>query len=221
MSKIVTTDYTIDKIAAPNLPVAPRDWDPRFQDQFSNVLRLYFNRIDDFIARLKTGSGAIDGSGLRLPYGAFQDNTTQTAASANVAYTVTFNTTDSSNGVYIGTPTSRVVVENAGIYNFQFSAQLDKTSGASAYIWIWPRVNGTNIPDSASKVAIQGTTAESVPSWNFVLPMNAGDYFELVWLTDDNKVVLKHEAGFGVAPNNVPEIPSVILTATFVSALPA
>ena len=203
--------------APPNLPLGTDQYERRYQDQYSNVLRLYFNQLRNSLTELFGNAG---GRFLAFPYGAFQDNTTQTAASANVAYTVTFNTTDSSNGVYIGTPTSRVVVENAGIYNFQFSAQLDKTSGASAYIWIWPRVNGTNIPDSASKVAIQGTTAESVPSWNFVLPMNAGDYFELVWLTDDNKVVLKHEAGFGVAPNNVPEIPSVILTATFVSALP-
>ena len=203
--------------APPNLPLGTEQYERRFQDQYSNVLRLYFNQLRNSLSELLGNTG---GKFLAFPYGAFQDNTTQTAASANVAYTITFNTTDSANGVYIGTPTSRVVVENAGIYNFQFSAQLDKTSGASASIWIWPRVNGTNIPDSASKVAIQGTTAESVPSWNFVLPMNAGDYFELVWLTDDNKVVLKHEAGFGVAPNDVPEIPSVILTATFVSALP-
>jgi hypothetical protein len=54
MSKIVTTDYAIDKIAAPNLPVAPPEWDRRYQDQFSNVLRLYFNRLDDFISRLTT-----------------------------------------------------------------------------------------------------------------------------------------------------------------------
>ena len=214
---MATTNRIINP-APPNLPLGTQEYERRFQDQYSNVLRLYFNQLRNSLTELFGNAG---GRFLAFPYGAFQDNTTQTAASANVAYTITFNTTDSSNGVYIGTPTSRVVVENAGIYNFQFSAQLDKTSGASASIWIWPRVNGTNIPDSASKVAIQGTTAESVPSWNFVLPMNAGDYFELVWLTDDNKVVLKHEAGFGVAPNNVPEIPSVILTATFVSALPA
>jgi hypothetical protein len=54
MSKIVTTDYTLDRVAAPNLPVAPPTWDRRYQDQFSNVLRLYFNRLDDFISRLTT-----------------------------------------------------------------------------------------------------------------------------------------------------------------------
>lgn len=222
MSKIVTTEYTIDKIAAPNLPLAPREWDQRFQDQFANVLRLYFNRLDDFIARLKASDAASsDGSGLSFPSGAFHDTTTQTQTTVNTAKAVTFNATDYSNGVALGTTTSHVVVSKAGYYNFQFSAQLDKASGATASIWIWPKVNGSNITASASKVSIQGTTAESVPSWNFVLPMNANDYFELYWLTDDTNVQIKYEAGFGVAPNNVPAIPSVILTATFVSALPA
>lgn len=213
----MATSKRIINPAPPNLPLGTEQYERRFQDQYSNVLRLYFNQLRNSLAELLGNAG---GKYLAFPYGGFQDNTTQTAASANVAYTITFNTTDVSNGVRVGDPTSRIIVDNAGIYNFQFSAQLDKTSGAAASVWIWPRINGTNVPDSASKVAIQGTTAESVPAWNFVLSMNAGDYFELMWLTDDNKVVLKHEAAFGVAPNNVPEIPSVILTATFVSALP-
>jgi hypothetical protein len=52
MTNIVTTNYVIDKIAAPNLPLAPQEWARRYQDQFANVLRLYFNRLDDFISRL-------------------------------------------------------------------------------------------------------------------------------------------------------------------------
>ena len=221
MTYIVTTDYAINKIAAPNLPLAPEQWDKHYQDQFSNTLRLYFNRIDDFIARLAvSGTPSADGSGLTFPSGAFHDATTQTQVATNTAKAITFNATDYSSGVALGTPTSRVVISIAGYYNFQFSAQLDKASGATASIWIWPKVNGANIVASASKVSIQGTTAESVPAWNFVLPMNAGDYFELYWMTDDTNVQLKYEAGFGTAPNDVPAIPSVILTATFVSALP-
>jgi hypothetical protein len=221
MKYIVTTDYQLDKVAAPNLPVAPDQWDRRFQDQFGNVLRLYFNRLDDFIARLKvSGATGAAGAGLTFPYGAFHDTTTQTQVATSTAKAITFNATDSSNGIALGTPTSRVVTSIPGYYNFQFSAQLDKASGATASIWIWPKVNGTNITASASKVSIQGTTAENVPAWNFVLPMNANDYFELYWMTDDTNVQLKYEAGFGTAPNNVPAIPSVILTATFVSALP-
>jgi len=33
---------------SPNLPIGPVDYDQRFQDQFSNALRLYFNQIDNF-----------------------------------------------------------------------------------------------------------------------------------------------------------------------------
>jgi hypothetical protein len=213
----MATQIKIVNPAVPNLPLGTDQYERRYQDQFANVLRLYFNQLRNALGELFGTNG---GRYVQFPSGGFQDNTTQTAAAANVAYPITFNTTDFSYGVSIGTPTSRIVVDNAGLYNFQFSTQLDKTSGASAYAWFWPRVDGVNIPDSAGKVAIQGTTAESVPAWNYVLPMKAGSYFELVWLTDDDKVVLRHEAGFGVAPNNVPEIPSVILTVTFVSALP-
>lgn len=220
MTYVVITENELSQVAAPNLPLATPQYDPRYLDQLNNVLRLYFNQLDKIIGQLKVSSGGLDPSLINFPCGGFQDNTTQTAASINVAYPVTFNTTDFSNDVSIGTPTSRIVVAKAGLYNFQFSAQLDKTSGATANIWIWPRVDGVNIPDSASKVSIQGTTAESVPAWNFILPMNAGSYFQLMWLTDDTNVVLKHEAGFGTAPNDVPEIPSVILTVTYVSGLP-
>jgi len=207
----------LQKFRAPALPYAGNDYSTFEEEQFRKILRIYFNQID---ATLNTLTDVQGGKYLNFPYGGFQDNTTQTIATTNTAQAVTFNTTDYSNGVEIGTPTSRIVVDNAGLYSFQFSAQLDKASGSSASVWIWPRINGENVPDSASKVSIQGTTAESVPSWNWFLDMEAGDYFELFWLTNDTNVQLKHEAGFGVAPNDVPEIPSVILTVTFVSSLP-
>lgn len=203
-------------VAPPSLPLGTEDYSRRYQDQYSNVLRLYFNQLFDLFGNLLSDSGTAT---LRSPYGAFHDTTTQTQVATNTAKAITFNTTDYSNGVSIGTPTSRIVVDNDGFYNFQFSAQLDKASGATASIWIWPKVNGTNITASASKVSIQGTTAESVPAWNFVLEMQANDYFELYWMTDDTAAQIKYEAGFGTAPNDVPAIPSVILTATFVSAL--
>jgi hypothetical protein len=68
MTLIVTTDYEIDNIAAPNLPLAPPQWDPRFQDQYSNVLRLYFNRLDAFIAKLMATNTPLPISGqVTLP----------------------------------------------------------------------------------------------------------------------------------------------------------
>ncbi len=146
----------------------------------------------------------------RYTYGAFHDSTTQTAAAINTAYPITLNATDISVGATIGTPTSRVYVDRPGAYNFQFSLQLNKTSAAAKNVWIWCRVNGTDIASSAGQVTLAGSGAAAVPAWNYVLKMNAGDYFELVWSTDDTACQIVSIAS--AAP--VPAIPSVILTVT-------
>lgn len=199
-------------VVQPRLPAAPMEYNAQYQEQYSNVLRLYFNQLDNLTGVLLGETG---GRYIRFPYGAFHDTTTQTAAATGTAYAVTFNATDFNNEVTVGTPTSRIVVANAGIYNFQFSLQLDKASGAAGHTYIWARVNGVDVANSASEVAVQGTTAENIAAWNFVLSMNANDYFQLMWSVDDTNIQIK--AVTASAP--VPAIPSAILTATFVSAL--
>ena len=141
-------------------------------------------------------------------YGSFYDTTTQTAAAINTAYAVTFNTTDLSFGVTVGTPTSRIYVDRPNVYNIQFSAQLDKLSGGVGLVWIWLRKNGVNVPDSAGQVRIQGNNAEVVAAWNYLTQLNAGDYIEIMWEVDDTSVQLLYEAATAVHP----AIPSVILT---------
>lgn len=151
-------------------------------------------------------------SSKRARYGSFFDTTTQTAAAINTAYPVTFNTTDLSNGVYIGTPTSRIYVDEPAVYNFQFSVQLDKTLGGVAIFDFWARVNGVDVPNSNGRVRIQGNNAELIQAWNYVLSLKAGDYFELVWATDDITCVIQYYSA--AAPH--PATPSVILTVTTV-----
>ena len=145
--------------------------------------------------------------------GAFHDTTTQTAAAANTAYTMTFNTTDLSSGVALGTPTSRMVVDAPGVYNVQFSAQLDRTAATDGLIWIWLRKNGTNVAASAGEVRIKGNNAQSIAAWNLVLSLAAGDYVELVWAADDTSSRILAAAAAGP----VPAIPSVIATVMNVS----
>jgi hypothetical protein len=198
-------------VVAPRLPAAPVEYNAQYQEQFMNILRLYFNQLDGLTGALLADAG---GRFINFPHGAFHDTTTQTAVATGTAYAVTFNDTDLSNDVSIGSPTSKIVVANAGIYNFQFSLQLDKSSGAAGHTYIWARVNGVDVANSASEVAIQGTTAENIAAWNFVLSMSAGDYFQLMWSVDDTNIQIK--AVTAAAP--VPAIPSAILTATFVSA---
>lgn len=143
-------------------------------------------------------------------YGSFSSTATQTAAVINTAYPITLNSTQLSNGVYVGTPTSRVYVDRPGVYNFQFSAQLNKASITAKNVFLWYRLNGNDAASSATKITLIGGGIAAVAAWNFVLSMNAGDYFELVWSTDDTGCVIQAD----VASSPVPAIPSVILTVT-------
>jgi hypothetical protein len=144
----------------------------------------------------------------RSRYGSFYDTTTQTATTINTAKAVTFNNTDLTNGVYLGTPTSRVYVDTPGIYNFDTSFQLDKTSGGLAEFYFWFRLNGTDVPDSASQIRIQGNDAEIFSSLNYFFDLNAGDYVEMMFSTTSLSVELLSVPA--TAP--VPGIPSIILT---------
>lgn len=144
----------------------------------------------------------------RIRYGSFYDTTTQTAAAINTAYAITYNTSDLSHGVYLGSPSSRIYVDTNGVYDFQFSIQVDKTAGGTALFWIWARKNGTDVANSASQIRIQGNNAEIFTAANYFFDLKAGDYVEFVWATDDTSVEL---AAFAAAAP-VPAIPSIIVT---------
>lgn len=146
----------------------------------------------------------------RARYGQFLDTTTQTAAAINTAYAITYNTTDISNGVYLGSPSSRIYVDEPAIYNFLFSIQLDKTSGGTANFWIWPRVNGVDVPNSASQIRIQGNDAELFSAAGFFFNLNAGDYVEFMFEVSDTSVQLASFAATTIHP----VIPSIIVTVT-------
>lgn len=144
----------------------------------------------------------------RARYGAFYDTTTQAATVINTATATTFNTTDLSNGVFIGTPTSRIVVDTEGVYNFALSFQIDKTSGGSGQFFIFFRLNGVDVPDSAGLIRIQGNNAEIFSAYNLFLQLKANDYVEVMFSVDDLSVELHAVA----ATPPVPSIPSIILT---------
>jgi len=187
-------------VAPPNLPIAPTDYQQRYQDQFANVLRLFFTNLANYI-------------NSPIAHASYYDTTTQTNPVANTVNLFTYNSVESEFQITRGSPTSKIFFTNTGLYNIQFSAQLDKTGGGKDSIFIWPRINGVNVPDSATKVVIQGSTDEVVAAWNFLLVIEAGDYFELAWQSNDTNLVILAES----AASNYPGIPSIILTATWVS----
>lgn len=144
----------------------------------------------------------------RARYGSFYSTATQTATVINTATAITFNTTDLSNGVRIGTTTSQVIVDTEGIYNFQTSIQLDSTVATAEAFYLWFRKNGVDVTDSASQVRVQGNNAEVFVALNYFFNLKANDYVELMFSVSNLGVQLL--ASGPVAPH--PGIPSVILT---------
>lgn len=142
-------------------------------------------------------------------YGSFFSTDTQAATVINTAYAITYNNADQAYGVYRDpADSSKIKVTRPAVYNVQFSIQVDKTSGGTGKLYIWPAINGTAVPNSASLIQIQGNNAEIFSAANFFLPLSNGDYFQLYFSVDDLTVQLQQ---FAAAPPH-PAIPSIILT---------
>jgi len=205
-------------VVQPRLPAAPMEYSAEFIEQYSNILRLYFNQLDNLTGVLLGESG---GRFIRFPYGAFSSDQDQTTT-ANTATLMTLNTTDFANEVSISS--SKITVVNAGIYNLQFSAQFQNTDNQIQDMSIWLRQNGTDIPGStgfvsipARKSASAGEEAHEIVGWNYFLEMDASDYVEIWWSATLASVSIQH---YPTSTGPVrPSTQSVVATLSFVSAL--
>jgi len=203
--------------ASPSLPLGTDQYERRYQDQFTNILRLYFNQIQNALAELFSDAG---GKYVAFPHGAFSSDQDQTAI-VNTATLMTLNTTDFASGISINN--SEITVTNAGIYNLQFSVQFQNTDTAFQDVYIWLKQNGTDITGSTGFVSIPnrhaGTNGHSIVGWNYFLSMNANDYIEIYWSVPNVAVSIQHLAASGTPTK--PSTQSVVATLSFVSALSA
>jgi len=108
------------------------------------------------------------------------------------------------------TKSTRITVAADGVYNFQFSAQLDKTSSSAKDVWIWARIDDVDVPDSAGKITLSGSNAATITSWNYVYNLSANSYFELMWAAEDVDCIMPSTP----ASSFVPSIPALIMTVT-------
>lgn len=152
------------------------------------------------------------------PYGSFQSLADQSAASANTAYAITYDTTDFSNGVSVAS-SSRVTVKNYGIYNFQTSVQFTNSDSQEHAVSVWFRKNGSDIVNSNTQLSIiarHGSIDGScVFAVNFYFELQANDYIEMMWSTTSTTVRLDYLAA-QTTPTR-PATPSVIATMQYVA----
>lgn len=177
------------------------------------------------VGLVQNNASTMDLSGLRsingrpvFINGAFSDftNQLQTGGASNTPTPITFDTTTTANGISLGSPTSRIVVSKTGLYQYQFSAQLDKTGGGTSGMEIWLRRNGTDISGTATQIVVAGTNGETVMTVPFFLDLSANDYIETVFASGDATMQISTFPAQTV-PYVRPAVPSIIATMNLLS----
>jgi hypothetical protein len=178
---------------------------------------------------LKIGDGVSTWS--RLPYfsspgywASFWDETSQTAT-ANTPTSIYLRQRDTgSRGIRVVSGT-QITFDHAGVYSITFSIQFSNTDNSIHDINVWLRKNNEgsagNLPASDSRFSIiakhGNVDGNVIGCVNFVLPVVAGDYLELIWATSNVAAYIHAEAA-ATSPYAHPSIPGVICTVVQVAS---
>ena len=215
---------------APNLLIAPAQYEARYLDQLNNVLRLYFNTIDNFSQQFVADTG---GSYLKFPFIEASKTVNQYATGNNTPTIVQWDTTSLGNGFTLN-PGNTATAQYAGIYKITFSLQFANNNNLAHDAIVWLRVNGsTSAADVANSTTIFTVSARKsvgVPTYvagysEVVFALNAGDTVGLWWGTDlaatsgGTTGVYMYGQAAQTTPMAYPATPSAIGSITFVSAL--
>ena len=128
---------------------------------------------------------------------------------ASTPQTASFTTVDFSNNISLVSESQLTISQN-GVYDIQFSAQLDKTNSSNVVAYIWLSKNGTDIADTNTGLTLAGGSNDKVvAAWNWFVSGSANDYWEIRYAADDNNVIFPYDTpGSGLGPT----VPSWIVT---------
>jgi len=217
---------SIYKIRAPALPLATSEYSQPQQDQFQNVLRLYFNRLDDTLINLSDTNG---GGGISFPYIGASDSTNQYALGNDTPTLVMWDSADELQGWTLD-PSGYASPNFNGVYNIAYSLQFANSDNAIHDAYVWLKVNGSNVPKSMSKFTLPARKSSLLFTYlvgysSVLFEASIGDEIELWWATDQ---AATSGGGAGIYMENIPaqvspyvraSAPSAIGSITFVSAL--
>lgn len=220
----------INNVKAPNLPLFRDAYDrPQF-DQFANALRLYFNRVDQYLVSLNdAANGGIVTGGFTFPHIAASDSTDQIATADNTPTVVAWNTLESGYFWTLNSPGS-ATAQVGGVYKITYSLQFVNTANAIHYVDVWLKVNNVDLANSTSRFTLAARKSATDFTYNLgysevTFEVEAGDEIELYWATDlagnpttpTDGVYIFHDAA-QVSPYARPAIPSAIGSIVWMSA---
>jgi len=124
-----------------------------------------------------------------------------TAASANTAYAIQYETPTGNKGISLdGTDPTKIVFTEAGEYLITFSAQITSSSASTVSFYFWPRLNGTDAPNNTMVNSLHNNGATFVASRSAKFDVTAGDYLQVMWATSSTSGFLDAQAATAFSP---------------------
>lgn len=212
---------------APNLPIGPINYEQNYQNQLNSVQRLYYNTIDNTLTTLLENNG---GRFLNFPHVAASDNVSQYASASNTPTLVNWDLEESDGGFDFQLTYAEAIYD--GVYRIDYSLQFVNTNNSQHDVIVWLRIDGTDLPRSATKFTIPARKSAGVYGYacavSFVVfSITSGQKISLYWATDQayNPVgpvngVYMENVPAQTSPFVCPSIPSAVGCITFVSELP-
>lgn len=151
-----------------------------------------------------TGTGGTIGN-----WASFYDTLTQVITVEETATPVLLRNNGGYNGITI-VDNSKITFGSTGVYDIQFSFQFHNTGGGGSgeTVEIWLSKNGTAVADTNTRVSVIPNSPYVVSAWDFMVNATAGDYYQVIWTTDNVNINLTANSGSMGGPN----IPSAIVT---------
>lgn len=225
MSNAVSLTTTLKSPVAPNLPIGPVEYSQQYQDQFSNVLRLYFNQLDN---TLRATLGPNGGQYIRFPHISAYDSTSQYALN-NTVTTVLWGTLVTGSGFTLNANSTATCLI-AGVYKIDYSLQFANNDNAQWDADVWLKNNGVDVIESATRFTLQARKSAGINNYvaaysHVTFEVAVGDVIGLHWATTNAATANGSALGLFIealpaatTPYPRPSIPSTIGTIAFVSA---
>lgn len=151
------------------------------------------------------------GSFVQSGYLSIYSTSSQPLLVSGAAQPVTFTSVWASQGVQLS-GSSYIVFEKAGVYEFNFVAQVTNAENTVYDSWFWIKYNGSNFPNSTTQLTLQPRKNINLPSAQLMsisiigTAQNDNDYIELYWTGENTFTALTETPATAV----VPETPSII-----------
>jgi len=172
------------------------------KDQYSSAAEdgvILYDRVNDYPVVSRNGEFRqilLEGGHVKLIR-----TTAQTAASANTAYSITYEAPTNNYKIdRDATNNERIVFEETGEYLLSFTAEITSSSASDVKFYFWPAKNGTNINNLTMVKSIHNNGGTMLASRVFLLEFVANDYIEMKWAVDSTNGSLGATAATSFSP---------------------